>query len=336
MSRSRHYHVLLLVVLASVGVLVSLCAGQSFSSSVAGIAFEFFGLSDKPRGPQSIVMGPDDGLWFTEERGPGNRIGRLDQGGRIQEYRIPTRNCGASDIAAGPDNALWFTERRANKIGRISTDGHITEFPLRNPDAFPVNIIKGPDDKLWFTEPNVMRIGRMATNGTYREYTFSGSIGPIAGATDGRVWFILGTNTGQYLYWLLPSGRYARYKIPSSYHGGSGLAIGPDAAVWFTGVNDDRIFRMTPSGSFREFALSEPNSYPGRIVSGHHNALWFTERNGVARISTSGVTTQFLSSRLGLCSVCGLAWGSPGDLWIALYESDSIARVRISQKMGGP
>src|SRR5215469_12490235 len=62
--------------------------------------------------PESILLGPDGALWFTETAG--NKIGRITPvSGKITEYPVS----GAPwDLIIGPDGAFWFTETNGNKI----------------------------------------------------------------------------------------------------------------------------------------------------------------------------------------------------------------------------
>src|SRR6266536_661072 len=115
-------------------------------------------------GPISIVLGPDDNLWFTEHWE--NKIGRITATGTISEFVIPTRKSLPGSITAGPDGNIWFTEKAiTNKIGRITPSGTITEFPV--PTSFDLlTITAGPDGNLWFVESEGNKIGRITPSGT--------------------------------------------------------------------------------------------------------------------------------------------------------------------------
>src|SRR4051794_25826071 len=72
----------------------------------------------------------------------------------------------------------------------------------------------------------------------------------------------------------------------------TGIASGPDGALWFTEAAD-KIGRITTAGVVTEYALPASASplYPYRITAGPDGAMWFTERYGnrIGRITTSGM-----------------------------------------------
>ena len=206
-----------------------------------------------------ITLGPDGALWFTEKTG--NRIGRITTSGAVTEYALPTSStagqCGQRcplHIATGPDGALWFTESQfaaggGNKIGRITVQGTITEYQLPNPNALPTGIARGADDNLWFTEDRGGRVGR-----------------------------------------ITPDGRITEFALPGAAAGGTttGIAAGPDGAVWFTGVPAradlstpiDRLYRVTPDGTITELRLPGP----AVAVASGGGALWVAGQNQIWRV----------------------------------------------------
>jgi len=108
---------------------------------------------------QSIVVGSDGKLWFTDEPGSGeaSRIGSITIDGTIKEFVFPNgETAGLIDITEGPDHKVWFTELGASSIGSCSTDGTLSEFPV---PASPFGIAAGPDGNIWFTETSG-KVGR--------------------------------------------------------------------------------------------------------------------------------------------------------------------------------
>jgi hypothetical protein len=79
----------------------------------------------------------------------------------------------------------------------------------------------------------------------------------------------------------------------------SGIALGPDGALWFAETDANKIGRMTTTGRITEFALppdpSGPN-LPGEIVAGPDGAMWFTESgvNKIGRIEAGSPTSVFV------------------------------------------
>ena len=135
--------------------------------------------------PESVAVGPDGNLWFTEKRG--NKIGRLTPLGESGSDKRQS----PQGIVSGPDGNLWFTQSRGNKIGRITVDGEITEFPLSSPESYPHGITVGSDGAIWFTLSGTDKIGRITLLGQLREYSLPRTRTPygIASGGDGNLWF---------------------------------------------------------------------------------------------------------------------------------------------------
>jgi streptogramin lyase len=91
-------------------------------------------------GPQTITVGSDGNLWFTETNN--DKIGKITPAGVITEYPIPAGSYPFA-IVAGLDGNLWFTELHRNKVGRITPSGTLTEFAI-DPDSLAVGITVGP------------------------------------------------------------------------------------------------------------------------------------------------------------------------------------------------
>jgi hypothetical protein len=148
-----------------------------------------FALPSRWNFPASLIVGPDQALWFTENVG---RIGRITTTGAITEFPLPVSHSLVDNLISkpdgtlwftetspdltnrigritttgtmtiGPDGALWFTETKSNQIGRITNGGNITEFTIPRDNTLPVSITVGPDGALWFTEKEGDYIGRFS------------------------------------------------------------------------------------------------------------------------------------------------------------------------------
>jgi streptogramin lyase len=92
-------------------------------------------------GPQSITVGPDGNLWFTETNN--DKIGKINPTtGAITEYAVPTGSYPFA-IVAGLDGNLWFTELHRDNIGRITPSGLVAEFAI-DPGSLALGITVGP------------------------------------------------------------------------------------------------------------------------------------------------------------------------------------------------
>jgi virginiamycin B lyase len=228
----------------------------------------------------------------------------------ISEFAIPTGNSEPAGIAAGPDGALWFTEENefANKIGRVTTSGSFTEFPIPTPSSDPVEIALGPDSALWFTEANANKIGRITTGGSVSEFTLpTAQINPCPTSS------------------FVPGAPFA-------------IAAGPDGALWFTEVCDNKIGRITTTGSVSLFAIPSAISDPSGIAAGPDGALWFTENtasscqgclsagNTIGRITTSGSISEFTTPTAN-SGPFGIGAGPDGALWFTENNANKIGRI---------
>ena len=196
---------------------------------------------------------------------------------------------GPLGLTAGPDGNLWFVENTANKIGRMTPSGTLVEFSAGlSGGAGLAGITPGPDGNLWFTEYLQNKIGRITPTGTITQFSagISASSGP------------------------------------------HGIVAGPDGNLWFTESVGNRIGRITTAGLVTEYSLGiSPSKSPWGITAGRDGNLWFTEHvsgGGVARITTSGVVTEFASSGLPW----GIAAGPDGNVWFAENANPGyIARI---------
>jgi virginiamycin B lyase len=89
-------------------------------------------------------------------------------------------------------------------------------------------------------------------------------------------------------------GALTEFSIPTKGSFPSGIASGPDDALWFTECNGNNIGRITTSGTFSEFPIPTAASQPLDIAAGPGGALWFTEYAGnkIGRITTGGTITE--------------------------------------------
>lgn len=100
-------------------------------------------------GPESICVGRDGALWFTEESA--SAIGRLTTTGKFTEYTLPSPHIDPYGIAAGPDGALWFTDSSdTGDIGRITTSGKFAFYTVGSGFTSLSGIAAGPDGAMWF------------------------------------------------------------------------------------------------------------------------------------------------------------------------------------------
>jgi virginiamycin B lyase len=241
---------------------------------LAVLAFvpELFAATDFPvppgraAGPITITLGSDHNLWFTENAGL--KIGRITPAGVITEFPIAGSQ-GLTGITSGPDGNLWFTDEFAGKIGRISTTGTgLATFSLPT-NSHPQGITAGPDGNLWFVDQTqsvsaiggAFKIGKITLGGQITEYT----TGINAGVFDAENYY------------------------PAQ------ITKGPDGNLWFTnpqagGVGKNLVGKMTVAGAVTIYPTGDT---PFAITAGPDGNLWTLESGNVAKITTSGVETEY-------------------------------------------
>jgi streptogramin lyase len=233
---------------------VEVCRSKVGSITPSGTVTEFHAGITSGSQPWEITAGPGGKLWFTEFNNPGpsdtNKIATITTAGSVEEFPFATTEQHApTGITAGPDGNVWFTEREANTIGRITPAGTITEFPIPTAGSGPVAIAAGADGNLWFTEENVKKIGRITPGGAVTEFSagISSSAEPrtIAAGPDGNLWF--GQNNGQ-IGRITPAGVITECSTGAGSEIG-GIAAGPEESMWFTEFFENRVGRITATGS---------------------------------------------------------------------------------------
>jgi streptogramin lyase len=231
--------------------------------------------------PGGIAVGPDGNVWFTEMSA--NKIGRITGAGAITEFQIPTANSNPRDIAAGADGAMWFTEYNRGPIGRATMNGQITEYP--GGAATPMTIAKGADGTMWF-----------GGSGPVMGITQNGTLMPLMVPIDmnivleitvdhlGNLWYagLDQTGAGAKIDRVDAAGHVTSFPIQSNVDV-SGMAEGPDGAIWFAASNTNYIGRLALDGTITTFSAPSPVA----IVAGPDGNMWFTSGtngNAVGRL----------------------------------------------------
>ncbi len=152
--------------------------------------------------PSGVAAGDAGSVWFTDPAT--SSIGHLEVDGTVRRYALlPGRRPGPIARAANGD--LWFTDQSGPRIGRMTPAGVVSEFPLPTVEGNPMgiggvnaaaSIIAGGDEAMWFTEAAADKVGRITPEGVVSEFP-------------------------------LPR-RERMHAYPT------GIAAGPDGAVWFS------------------------------------------------------------------------------------------------------
>src|SRR5229473_1064862 len=155
----------------------------------------------------------------------------------------------------------------------------------------------------------------------------SGALGRVAGAAGNDVWAVGDQAQGSSVNTLIEHWDGTRWSVSISKP--SGIAAGPDGALWFTNYGNGSIGRITTAGKVTTY--TDPSiSLPYGIAAGPDGALWFTElftsyQSSIGRITTAGKVTNYTDP-----SISRPAWiaaGPDGALWFTKYGNGSIGRI---------
>lgn len=253
-----------------------------------------------------LIFGPDGQAWFTgyypETYSPGEearyfpQIVRIDQQGQVGVV-LEQR---ADGFTLGPDGNVWLTSTRW--VSRLTASGEITSFPMpdeqvgQNFTQAAGPIVTGSDGNLWLSGYRAVSIGGEAR-----------SVATIARMTL--------------------AGEVTQFELPGPGSFPTRLALGPEGNVWFTEMQEDKVGRITPTGSIQMFQLPS-GARPLEIVLGADGNLWVTRESddpaALARIDPSGQYTEFPLEQ-GVYAGA-LAAGPDGRLWFASGPGE-IARM---------
>ena len=289
--------------------------------------------------PQTITMGPDHNLWFTENSGL--KIGTITTHGVITEYPIAGAQ-GLEGITTGPDGNLWFTDEFAGFIGHINTSGGgLVIYPLA-PGSHPQGIVTGPDSKLWFVDNSIdihnpmqgFRIGSIDLSGNVTEYptginpivfdALDYPPGQITLGPDGNLWF---TNSNAGAVGIPFVGKITTAGAVTIYYTNDfpyGITTGPDGNLWV--IESGNVAKITTSGTETEYPLTVSGGYSG-ITTGPDGNIWFTEFGTVGYVTTAGVVNEFDPSLFqGQAYLTSIVTGPDGALWILAEGNGGILR----------
>jgi streptogramin lyase len=84
-------------------------------------------------------------------------------------------------------------------------------------------------------------------------------------------------------------------------------------------------------GDITEFTIPTASAFPSGIVAGPDGNLWFTEqtKNAVAKVTTSGVVTEYPIPNSVNATPFGIALGPDGNLWFTENSANKIGRITI-------
>jgi virginiamycin B lyase len=302
-------------------------------------------------GTTDIVTGPDNKLWFTEERV--NKVAKIDPAdGSFTEYPLPGNpntnppggNTYPNGITKGPDNNLWFVTSGGSAvtaINKMDTSGNLTQYLLNDLDfVAPDSLVFPGDGNIWFASEHGWTgggydIGVMNTAGVIlHKYVPDPGNGPglnlegMSVGPDGNVWFAE-QNTQKIGKININSGVVTEYPVAfTPFY----TVAGPDGNVWFSGSSNS-LGKIIPSSGVVSYVPVPTGSYVQQVISGPGNLLWFAEARPAINFTTqiNGIgsydpaTNSFAEytspSDGGLGQPFTLTTGPNSDIWYGIANN---------------
>jgi len=177
----------------------------------------------------SLTAGPDGNIWFTESNL--QRVGRITPAGRVDEFAAPS-GTWTGRIVTGSDGHLWFAQPNEFRICRMTVSGNITPFALPAGVGRPIDLAAGQDGNVWFIAESADN-GRnhaawISPGGEVQSLPGSGWAQRLIPDPDGGLW-MAGYST---LQRVAPERGLVDLDGSAFYGDVSGLAVGPDGALW--------------------------------------------------------------------------------------------------------
>lgn len=281
-----------------------------------------------PAGLSDLCIGPDGNIWGTAASSGG--IMKIAPDGHFTTYKVlGTEPLG---ISSGSDGNLWFVEGTNAKVAKITTRGKITAYAIPvEPSGFsqPAWTTRGPDGRTWFLDQgSPPRAGAVTSGGTITMYPLPQNSFPeeIVTGPDGNLWITDDAFNGVLV--MSPGGAIvAKHKMKTAGADPWGIAVGPDKNLWVAEYNVDKIARITPSGSVREFRVPTAVSGPLNVASGPDGNVWFTESGGsigvagkIGYVSTDGSVIRDFPMLGNIDHAHNLAFDAHANLWFTEFN----------------
>lgn len=272
--------------------------------------------------PTSMAKGPDNSIWFTEDKGAGSTpaLAKITSTGTITEYIIGGQTAHLSSLVSGTDGYLSFLYYDTAGglptgnalVMRATTAGTITQlgsgFPTTEliggfqvPVHFPESMTFGPDGDLWIT---------VSGNGDF---------------------------VSEIVEVDVPDGTVTHHQAGLSADAfPRGIVNGPDGNMWFAEGGVDKIGRITTAGVITEFGTGiSAGANPRSIGVGYDSALWFTEPglSKIGRIETNGFVKEYSAGITASSDFPGtrMPTDAAGGVWFAEVRPGNVpALARIA------
>jgi virginiamycin B lyase len=184
----------------------------------------------------------------------------------------------------------------------------------------------GPDGALWMTEESGNRIARVSTAGAVKEFALPRPGQPglaITAGADGALWF---TDRGaNEVDRMSTSGSLRRVSLPAG-SAPTGICAGPMNSLWVSESGTGVVDRVGFDGAVTVVAHLPADSAPFGIAAGANGDLWVTEDTSIARVTASGVVSQFPLHEFGAGTLRIVA-GTGNAMWFVEQKTGRVGYV---------
>ena len=198
----------------------------------------------------------------------------------ITEWDVPWPTTRPRDPDVAPDGRVWFVGQAGNYVAVLDPrSGEFRRFELAA-DVLPHNLIVGDDGTIWYAGNNAAHIGRMdPATGDVRVIDMPDPAArdphTLVFGTDGRIWFTV--QQGGYIGRLDPrTERVDLLRMPARSRP-YGIVADPGGGAWAVLFGTNRIVRVAPDLTTRDYELPHTAARPRRLVRASDGGVWYVD-----------------------------------------------------------
>jgi virginiamycin B lyase len=244
----------------------------------------------------------------------------------VVEYRIGEGRDTPIALAVAADGAVWFTLDSADVLG-VLREGKVGRVKRGVASVEPIGIDTDAAGAVWLTDPTGIAVVKVDAGGQVHSVPLGTPIarlGRLTAARDGSVWFAEATS---YSFTQLKDGVLKRNTFDSARGGPYGVAVARDGTVWGTLQSGNKLVRIGPDGSMKEFDVPTRSSAPTDVAVDGRGAVWFVEFRGnkIGRFMGEQFTEYPMPE--GAAGLSGLAVSADGSVWFGVLRGAALGRV---------
>jgi virginiamycin B lyase len=203
----------------------------------------------------------------------------------------PAPSTRSSELVPGPDGKVWLAFRGPSgaRLLSVAPDGQEAETALPG-ESDVRGLVVDPSGNVWYLAAD--HVGELSPGGTASQFKVpdATSLGAIARAGDGSIWFSGSFGSTSQLGRVAADGSVSTFPLPQGSDAGV-LRTAPDGSVWYANLASNKaIGRINPDGSTSEAALDGPS--PRDLAITPDGNVWFSDVGGLGRLTPQGLVSQ--------------------------------------------